>query len=63
MHQGIIEQDEPVDGESAGVLQGQSFVAALADEPAVRRLQRVLATRDNNRQKRVQAARLDIVPK
>lgn len=53
VHQGVIEQDEPVDGKSAGILQGQSFVAALADEPAMRRLQRVLPTHDNNHHLRV----------
>lgn len=62
MHQGVIEEDEPVDGESAGILQAQSFVAALADEPAVRRLQRVLPTHDDSRHPRARAARLDMVP-
>lgn len=42
--QSIIEEDEPVDGEPASVLQCQSLVAALADEPAVRFPQRVLST-------------------
>lgn len=42
--QRVVEQDEPVDGEPAGVLQGQSFVAALADQPAVRLPERVLET-------------------
>lgn len=42
--QGVVEKDEPVDGEPPGVLQGQSLVAALTDEPAVRLPQRVLTT-------------------
>lgn len=42
MDQSVVEQDEPVDGEPPRVLQGQSFVAALADQPAVRLPQGVL---------------------
>lgn len=48
--QNIVEQDEPVDGEPASILQGQTFVAALADQPPVRLPQRVLTTnKDANR--------------
>lgn len=43
--QSVVEKDEPVDGEAAGVLQRQRFVAALADQPALGLPQRVLATR------------------
>lgn len=43
VNQRVVEKDEPVDGEPPGVLQGQSFVAALANQPAVRLPQRVLA--------------------
>lgn len=53
MDQRVVEQDEPVDGEPPGVLQGQSFVAALADQPAVRLPQRVLTTHNDTIQLRV----------
>lgn len=51
--QGVVEKDEPVDGEPPGVLQGQSFVAALADQPAVRLPQRVLTTHNDTIQRYV----------
>lgn len=41
--QRVVEKDEPVDGEPAGVLQSQGLVAALADQPALGLPQRVLA--------------------
>lgn len=40
----VVEQDEPVDGEPPSVLQGQSFVATLTDQTAVRLPQGVLTT-------------------
>lgn len=47
MHQSIVEEDEPVDGEPTSVQQGQRLVATLADQPAVRLPQRVLTTDGN----------------
>ena len=44
VHQCVVEQEEPVDGEPAGVLQRQGLVAALADEAALRHLQCILQT-------------------
>lgn len=46
MDHDVVEKYEPVDGEPPSVLQSQSFVAALADQPAVGLPQRVLATHD-----------------
>lgn len=42
MNESVVEEDEPVDGEAASILQGQSFVAALTDQAARWLAQRVL---------------------
>lgn len=47
VHQGVVEEDEPVDGEPTSVQQAQRLVAALVDQPAVRLPQRVLTTEGN----------------
>lgn len=46
--QGVVEKDEPVDRKPPGVLQRQSLVAALTDEPTVRLPQGILTTHRHN---------------